>query len=118
MRKIMKALIVAFAAIVFAIVPACVIAGPVTAEWDLSVDDVYLGATGGYRLYVGAVSGTLSPVATTAPGIKTLTVTMPPGSYFGAMTSFTSTGLESTRTPEVSFTVLPGMPTNLRFRIP
>lgn len=113
-----KFLAVAMIAILFALIPACVTAGPVTADWDLSVDDAYLGATGGYRLYVGTVSGTLAAVSTVAAGVKTLTVSLPPGAYFGAMTAFTSGGLESARTPEVAFTVLPGMPTNLRFRIP
>jgi hypothetical protein len=114
MRKVAFLLLM----LLFVMVPACVTAGPVTAEWDLSVDDAYLGATGGYRLYTGTVSGSLAAVGTVGPGKTALTVSLPPGAYFGAMTSFAGGGLESPRTPEVAFTVLPGMPTNLRFRIP
>ena len=116
----MKKMIVVFMmAMMFAVIPACVIAGPVTAEWDLSIDDAYLGATGGYRLYTGKVSGALTAATITAKaGEKALTIVLPPGRYFGAMTAFTSDGLESGKTAEVSFVVLPGKPTNIRFTIP
>lgn len=115
MRKILFLVMLA----VFVMVPACSIAGPVTAEWDLSVDDAYLGTTGGYRLYVGKVSGSLTAIPTTAkPGEKILVITLTPGRYYGAMTAFTSDGLESAKTAEVSFIVVPGKPTNLRFTIP
>jgi hypothetical protein len=110
---------VAVMSLLFAVIPACSLAGPVTAEWDLSVDDTYLGTTGGYRLYTGKVSGSLTAETVTAKaGVKTLTVQLPPGRYFGAMTAFTSDGLESAKTTEVSFIVLPGKPTNVRFTSP
>ena len=120
-EEMKKLFVMVFLCLVFAI-PACVVAGPVTAEWDLSIDDQYLGATGGYRLYVGTASGVypttplFTEPATVGAGVTTMTVTLRPGRYFAVMTAFDSRGIESDKSDEIQFDVKPGKPTRLRFR--
>lgn len=111
-----KMLMVVFMVLLFAVYPACGIAGPVTAEWDLSVDDQYLGATGGYRLYVGVTPGVYTTTYEAKAGATSLVFTVPPGSYVAAMSAFDSRGLEGIKTDEVPFNVVPGRPSRLRFR--
>jgi hypothetical protein len=104
-----------FLAVLMLAFPACINAGPVTFLWDVSIDDAYLG-TGGYRLYVGQTSGNLAPAVTVSAGVTTLTHSLPPGNYIAAMTAFDINGLESVKTEELSFPVIPGRPN--RFRLP
>lgn len=96
--------------------PSCVFAGPVTAEWDLSIDDQYLGTAGGYRMYVGVATAVYTSHFDAKAGVTAMTITLPPGQYFGAMTAFESRGLESVKSDEVQFNVVPGRPTRLRFK--
>jgi len=113
MKRLIFALMVGLALL---ILPGCSTAGPVTAEWDLSIDDAYLGATGGYRLYVGVTSGVYPSTFDAKAGVTSMTITLPPGQYYGAMSAFDSRGLDSGKTDEVQFNVIPGKPTRLRFR--
>jgi hypothetical protein len=83
-----------------------------TFAWDLSPDDSLLGA-GGYRLYQSKTSGVYSayPVATVAPGISTVTLTVNAfGRHYWVATAFTEDGAESDYSNEVSTVIKPKPP--------
>lgn len=84
----------------------------VTFEWDLSLDDGILGASGGYRLYQGTVPGIHGtiPVATVAAGVSTATIPRPGlGVYYYVVTAFSSNA-ESDKSNEVSIAIRPRAP--------
>lgn len=92
---------------------------PVTAQttitfaWDLSVDDSLLGEGGGYRLYASKQSGIYStPSGSVAPGVSTITISAPGlGRYYFVARAFTSDGMESDNSNEVSQVIKPKPPT-------
>ena len=91
----------------------------ITLAWDLSTDDAALGPTGGYRVYQATLSGQYSaqPVATVAPGISTASFPLATtGKYFWIVRAF-SGGVESVNSNEVSQSIGPASPGNVRIII-
>lgn len=84
-----------------------------TAKWDLSTEDAQLGLDGGYRLYQSRQSGVYgAPVATTGPGVSSVTFPRPGvGRYYFVVTVF-SGPLESEWSNEVQYDIRP-LPTKL-----
>jgi len=112
----MKKILLLILLLVASIVPSCATAGQATASWELSIDDPYLGANGGYRIYVGTTSGNYTQKFTVAPGVSTAMITLKPGTYYAALTAYDSDGLESDKTAEITFTVVIGKPGSFRVK--
>jgi hypothetical protein len=84
-----------------------------TFAWDLSPDDSLLGAAGGYRLYQSKTRGvySTSPVATVAPGVSTISITVSAlGRHYWVATAFSEDGTESDYSNEVSTVIKPKPP--------
>lgn len=84
----------------------------ITLAWDASPD----AEVTGYRLYFGPASATYTN--TVDIGAKLTTdVTLTPGTFYFVVTAYTAQGLESDPSNEISYSVRPGKPLNLRITV-
>lgn len=119
----MKKLMIGIGVGLLAAILACVACAstPITFLWTLSGDDASLGTSGGYHLYASKTSGAytgIAPIATVAAGVSTVTVASPGlGTWYFVVTAF-SGNTESGYSNEVSQTIAPGAPQNLKINIP
>jgi hypothetical protein len=117
-------------------VPALAIGGPivptvatVTLSWTpptKNSDGTTLTDLAGYNIYQGATAETLVKTYTVPVSASSYTtLTLPPGTYYFAMTAFNAANSESTRTPSVSTRLapppskpsVPGRPDNVKITV-
>jgi len=107
----MKHLVVLCTLLMLLAIPVC--AQNITLAWDLSTDDALLGAGGGYKIYQSKQAGAYgtTPIATTAPGINTVTFsTGVLGKLYWVATAFMADGTESVYSNEINSTIKPKPP--------